>query len=131
MLTNVYPQIAAISKKSASEFQDEFNKTIRELSGKKITDQKIEISGDSFSAVIIYQEVEHIRDSIADEFHDEGIYYLCKHCPHLDDPKDKRIKYCTCKYSETGRTHKQHEACELFYKQVKLGKIIPLDDYER
>ena len=131
MLTNEYPQIVAISKKSASEFQDEFNAAIKALSGKNITDKKIEISGDVFSAVITYEVVEHIKNCVADDFHEEGIYYLCKHCPYLDDPHDKRIKYCTCKYSETGRTHKQHEACELFYKQVKLGKIVPLDDFER
>ena len=131
MRTSVYPQIVAISKKTAGEFQEEFNSSIRALSDKKITDKKIEISGDVFSAVIIYEEVEHISDSVADEFHAEGIYYLCKHCPYMDDPADKRIKYCTCKYSDTGRTHKQHEACELFYRHVKLGKIVPLEDFMR
>ena len=131
MQVNIYPQIAAISAKSADEFQDKFNAKMRELAGKKITDRVVEIKGDTFSAVIMYEEKEQIMDCVADEFHAEGIYYLCKHCPHLDDPEDRRIKYCTCKYSDTGRTHKQHEACELFYKQLKLGKIVPLDDFMR
>jgi len=126
-----YPQIAVISGDDPKEFQDRFNAAVKELSGNKITGQKIEITGNSFAAVITYEVTEHIVDSVADEFHLEGIRYLCKHCPHLEDPMDKRIKYCSCKYSDTGKAHKEHEACELFYRQLKLGKITPLEDYER
>ena len=125
------PQISVIEKETAKEFQDEFNARIRELSSYKITGRDIDISGDSYKAVIVYEMTEHIIDSVADEFHAEGIRYLCKHCPHMEDPKDRRVKYCICKYSETGMAHKDHEACEIFYRDLKLGKIQPLEDYER
>ena len=131
MLTESYPQISVIQAESAEDFESMFNDKIKELSGHKITDQSIDISGKSYKAVITYLVTEHIVNSVADEFHAEGIRYLCKHCPHLEDPKDRRVKYCTCKYSETGMAHKDHEACELFYKQLKLGKLEPLDDYMR
>ena len=131
MLTESYPQISVIYADNAEDFQEMFNDKIKELSGHKITDKSIDISGDSYKAVITYLVTEHIVNSVADEFHAEGIRYLCKHCPHLEDPKDRRVKYCTCKYSETGMAHKDHEACELFYKQLKLGKLEPLDDYMR
>ena len=131
MRSESYPQISVIQAETAEDFQEMFNDKIKELSAHKITGQNIDISGKSFKAVITYEVTEHIMDSVADEFHAEGIRYLCKHCPHLDDPHDRRIKYCFCRYSDTGRAHKEHEACEIFYRQLKLGKISPLEDYER
>ena len=125
------PQISVIQAETAEDFESMFNDKIMELSSFKITGQNIDISGKSYKAVITYEISEHIIDSVADEFHAEGIRYLCKHCPHLEDPKDRRVKYCICKYSETGMAHKDHEACEIFYRELKLGKISPLEDYER
>ena len=131
MRNETYPQIVAISATTAEEFEERFNEKVKSLAGLKIVGRDIDITGNSFSAVITYEVTEHIIDSVADEFHLEGIRYLCRHCPHLDDPKDRRVKYCTCKYSETGTAHKEHEACEIFYRQLKLGKITPIDDYQR
>jgi len=131
MRSESYPQIAVVRKGSAAEFQEAFNSKILELADYKITGQKIEISGNVFTAVITYEVTRHIVDSVSDEFHAQGIRYLCKHCPHLEDPKDRRVKYCICRYSETGMAHKDHEACEVFYRELKLGKIEPLEDYER
>jgi len=107
-----------------------FNSKIDELATFNPTHQ-ITDNGEVISAIITYQEKHHIVDSVADEFHFEGIRYLCKHCPYLDDPHDRRVKYCTCKYAELGMTHKNHEACEIFYRQVKAGTVTPLADFER
>lgn len=123
-------KVAIIRSCEPKEFEDMFNAKMDELAmydpNPQITD-----TGDVISAIITYSETYHIVDSIADEFHFEGIRYLCKHCPYLDDPRDKRIKYCKCKYSELGMTHKDHEACEYFYRQLKVGTVTPLEDYER
>ena len=87
--------------------------------------------GKGFCAIISYKETIEIMDKVADEYHAEGIYYLCKHCPYLDDPHDKRVKRCACKYSSSGVAYKDSEACEIFYKALKRGDITPLPDYAR
>ena len=124
-------RIAAVHSDSAADFEKQFNARIDELEGFKIVDRKIEIGGGSFDAVLVYEETHRVADSVKDEYHFEGIRYLCKHCPYLDDPKDKRVKYCKCKYAELGMTHKDTEACEMFYRHLKAGRITPLEDYER
>lgn len=123
-------KVAVIRSADTKEFEALFNAKMDELVLNN-PDPKITDTGSIISAIITYQETHHIVDSVADEFHFEGIRYLCKHCPYLDDPKDRRIKYCKCVYAELGMTHKSHEACEYFYRQLKAGNVTPLEDYER
>ena len=123
-------KVAVIRSSDTKEFEDLFNSKMEELALNR-PDTKIVDTGKIISAIITYEETHHIVDSVADEFHFEGIRYLCKHCPFLDDPHDRRIKRCTCKYAELGMTHKDHEACEYFYRQLKAGNITPLENYER
>lgn len=123
-------KVAVVRSRDPKEFEILFNAKIDELAMFDPTHQ-ITDTGDVISAIITYQETHHIVDSIADEFHFEGIRYLCKHCPYLEDPHDRRVKWCTCKYNELGMTHKQHEACEYFYRQLKAGNVTPLEEYER
>ena len=123
-------KVAIVRSTDPDEFANLFNSKMDELATNEPTHQIFD-NGDILSAVITYEETYHIVDSVADEFHYEGIHYLCKHCPFLDDPHDKRIKRCTCKYAELGMTHKDHEACEYFYRQLKAGNVAPLEDYER
>ena len=107
MRREAFSQIKVIQTESASDFQEQINSSMRELADK---------------------QPEY---KLADEYHAEGIYYLCKHCPYLDDPHDKRVKRCTCKYSNSGVAYKDSEACEIFYKALKRGDITPLPDYAR
>ena len=130
MKTEHITKVAIVRSRDPVQFEKDFNAKMDELARYSPAHQIMD-NGDILSAVITYQETHHFVDSVADEFHAEGIRYLCKHCPHLDDPHDRRIKRCTCRYSEYGITHKEHEACELFYKQLKLGQLTPLEDYER
>ena len=123
-------KVAVVRSHDPMEFEKLFNERIDALADSNPTYQ-IKDTGDILSAVITYEEVYSLVDSIADEFHFEGVRYLCKHCPHLEDPKDRRIKYCKCKYAELGMTHKNHEACEFFYRQLKAGLVDPLEEYER
>lgn len=123
-------KVAVVRSSDPREFEAMFNAKIDELADFNPSSQ-ITDTGDIISAIITYQETHHIVDSIADEFHFEGIRYLCKHCPFLEDPHDKRVKWCKCKYNELGLTHKSHEACEYFYRQLKAGNVTPLEEYER
>lgn len=109
------------------EFREQFDAAMEELRDK---DPQVEMDlSRCFRAVIIYKETETIQDgTVADEFHAEGLRFLCMHCPHYEDPGNKRVKHVACKYSELGRTHLEHEACEIFYKQVKNGTVQPKED---
>ena len=129
MKVNEYPQIAVICEDDAKAFEKAFNAKMVELA--ESNPQFKFIQKDAFVAIISYTQKEHIMDCVADEFHAEGIRYLCKNCPHLEDPHDRRVMRCGCKYAELGTTHKMHEACEVFYKALKNGTITPLEDYER
>lgn len=136
MRTESYSQISVVRADDPIDFQDAYNDRIRSLSQnhKIINDgsDKIRIREDgSCLAVITYEEVSHIADCVADEFHAEGIRYLCRNCPYLDDPADKRKKRCTCRYADYGVTHKDHEACEVFYRDLKAGRVKPIEDYMR
>lgn len=129
MRREAFSQVKVIQTESASDFQEQINSSMRELADKQPEYKLIE--GKGFCAIISYQETIEIIDKVADEYHAEGIYYLCKHCPYLDDPHDKRVKRCTCKYSSSGVAYKDSEACEVFYKALKRGDITPLPDYAR
>lgn len=129
MRSEDFSQIKVIQTESASEFEERINSSMRELAVKRPECKLIE--GKGFCAIITYTEHIQIIETVADEYHAEGIYFSCKNCPYLDDPHDKRIKNCTCKYSNTGYTHKDSDACEVFYRALKRGDIKPLDEYMR
>ena len=130
MRVDEYQQIVAIRSEYADKFQNEVNKQMKELAEHNPA-LEIKMLDGSFKAIITYTMKEYTMDCVADEFHAEGIRYLCKNCPHLEDPHDKRVMRCGCRYAELGTTHKLHEACEVFYKALKNGTITPLEDYER
>lgn len=130
MKTEQINQIIVLSSESPKEFQDSYNKTMLELDVQP-DDVTLDISDGRFSAIISYHYTKRSMDCIADEFHVEGIYYHCRDCPHLEDPHDKRVKWCNCAYARLGTTHKNHEACEFFYKQLKIGAITPRKDWEK
>lgn len=127
------PQIEVIQESDPSEFKKQFNELMKTLKSAEDLDFKL-YSDSSFSdyrAIVTYYVSVSEMNTVADEYHAEGLRYLCRNCPHLEDPKDKRIKYCKCKYAELGMTHKDMEACEVFYRELKLGLIEPLEDYMR
>ena len=131
MQHKAYQQIAVVQT-DTSTFEETFNNRIREItSNHKITSTAILVVDNQLNGIIVYECEEKHAESVADEFYLEGIHYLCKNCPYLEDPKDKRRKRCVCKYSEYGTTRKDQEACELFYKELKSGRIVPVEDYMR
>ena len=124
------PQIEVIQSEDPIEFKKQFNDLMKTMT--EVGDIDIKLYSDTtYRAIISYTIIAREFDSVADEFHAEGLRYLCRNCPHLEDPEDKRIKHCKCKYAELGRTHKDHEACELFYRELKTGRIEPIEDYMR
>lgn len=80
-----------------------------------------------FMAVFVYEETVFPEDerTIVDDFHDQGIRYVCEQCPHLQMDGDKRKKWFPCKFAEYGTSSVDREACEYFYKMLQQGKIVP------
>ena len=124
MLVKSFRQIKVIKAADPTDFQKQFNEAMEKLHE---NDPEVEfVHEQGFCAYITYTKTTHEWDCVADEFHAEGIHYLCRNCPHHDPVDDKRKKYVWCKYSDYGHTHLDHEACEMFYKQVKQNEIKPL-----
>lgn len=121
------PEYRIIHEETASDFQRELNKAVKELAE---FNPKVKFNDTlGFCAYIEYQPKEIVKpESVRDEFMLEGIYYHCRNCPYLELPQDRRVKWGKCKYSTTGRAHKDTEACELFYKWVQQNAIDVVED---
>lgn len=123
MKQSLTEQIAVIASDDPITFEEQVNEKMALLSNDEPS-LSIDISN-GFRAVIRYTVTETAVESIADEFHLEGIRHICRECPLHHMEKDKRIKYVTCDYADLGQTHLDHECCEYFYKQLKLGRVVP------
>lgn len=125
MLTKKVEKIKVIQTEDPTEFQEQYNSIMETLHGTEYHVELKDMAG-THCAYVFYEEVQHEYDRVSDEFHAEGIRYLCAQCPHHDPVTDGRKKHVWCKYADCGMTHLQHEACELFYKQLKQGEVKPL-----
>ena len=108
--------IAAIAADDPKEFERQFNEQMTLLSDNN-PQVTLDISN-GFKAVIQYEVEESHVETVKDEFHLEGIRLH-------DIETDSRRKWVTCRYSENGETHLDHECCNYFYKQLKLGQVRP------
>lgn len=114
-----HKRVKVIHVKDAYAFETQINKVLEEY-------PKAEIRfNDSlgFCAYIIYEYDEAIPEDVADQFHQVGVYYKCRNCPHMEPPQDGRFKWCGCDISPWGRTRMDSEACEYFYKALLTGEI--------
>ena len=123
MKRNIKHLIAAIAADDPKEFQEQFNEQMTLLSDNN-PQVTLDISN-GFRAVIQYEVEEQAVETVKDEFHLEGIRHICRECPFHDIETDSRRKWVTCRYSESGETHLDHECCNYFYKQLKLGQVRP------
>lgn len=124
------PKIKIIQSKSGKVFEDTFNQSMCDLfdAGYEDPEYRIDHGSGEFTAIVIFSETREIFDSIADEYHAEGIFYYCEDCPYMEDPHDKRIKWCKCKIASLGTTHRSNKACEFFYKELRAGRIEPVEE---
>lgn len=106
---------------------DVFEQKLAELLSKKQKNEPIiKYDNGYFIAVVTYEEIIiPEEDTVAEEFHQQGIRYVCSQCPHLQMDGDKRRKYHPCKYAEYGTAREDQECCEYFYKLLKQGNIVP------
>lgn len=120
-----FPRIAVIESESATQFEKSFNEKMDELSEQSGVSYRILERPDKYCAIISYEVTVKVVENAKDEFNLEGVYYLCRHCPYLVDPHDKRIKHCDCEHpsNRIRSTHKDYDACNVLYEGLKNGTL--------
>lgn len=119
MKTITRRQIKAIHEQTAEAFEAEVNKVLADHP-EAVINYNMSLG---FCAFIEIENELDKPETMADRFHLEGIYYHCRNCPHLEDPHDKRRKWCACDIAPYGKTYRDGEACEWFYKSLASGAI--------
>ena len=127
MLTKTLKKIKVIQTDDRQLFETLFNRATEELSEKGTEfETDIQPFTGTHCAYILYTEIKREFNLVSDEFHEQGIHYLCGQCSLHDPQEDGRQKRVYCKYADCGMTDVRHEVCEMFYKKVKQGEIKPL-----
>lgn len=119
-------KIEVIQTENPDTFQDRFNEAMEKLAEFEPVIEFQHFNGREHCVYITYEEIKREFDRVSDEFHAEGIHYLCDQCPLHDPAEDGRQKYVYCKYADCGMTNLKREACEVFYKMIKQNEITPI-----
>lgn len=129
MQTKSLKKLAAVTGATAEEFQTAFNAKMVELAAQGVEDPEVIFNPRQGHCCYItwHEQVQEI-EGVADEFHLEGLRFLCGNCPLHEPVTDGRRKTTGCRYAELGVVHLEHEACELFYKMLKQGTLTPAGD---
>ena len=122
-----YDQIVVVSSASPTEFQNQFNFQMEKHAADNPRVEFVHREG-LFCAYILFQHEIRVPETVEDEFALEGIRYRCKDCPLRDPETDRRRKWVPCKYATTGQTHLTSCACEVFYRSLKRGEIVPVEE---
>lgn len=111
-------KVKTVQAKSANAFDRKFNEASEGL-------EDYEIVWDTAPMCVhfLYEEVTKIAESTKEEYEEIlGEHYYCKDCPYAKKGKDKRNGIQGC--SKNVSVAKDFTpACELFYKELALGKI--------
>lgn len=125
MLRKKLEKVKVIQTRDPDLFEEQYNKAMEDLEEFEPRAEIQPFSGEH-CVYIYYHQVEELFNLVSDEFHAEGIHYLCNQCPYHDPAEDGRQKYVYCKYADSGMTDLRREACEMFYKQVKQNEVKPV-----
>lgn len=112
-------RVKVIHESTADRFEIQINKMLERFPRAEIRFNDTL----GFCCYITYEYEEEIPEDVTDQFHQQGIYYHCRNCPHMEPPQDGRFKWCSCDISPWGKTRMDSEACEYFYKSLLTGAI--------
>lgn len=119
MRTRTQDHMVAIEAKTAKDFQERMEEAFAKLSG-----QDLDITynlNQGHCAYIHYCEEVQEPETLADEYHLQGIYLTCADCPELEKTDDKRRRYFNCKVRTMVRP--MDGACERLYRMVEKGDV--------
>lgn len=130
MKKRMYLQIRVVTNMDPEQFQNEFNAAQVELASKR-PQSTFSIDGETFKAVIQYEEVKYIPETAKDHAQLDEISITCAECPYFERDKNKDgsprmiSKHGSCHLMECTRL--DSDACEWFYKRVLAGKDNPIE----
>lgn len=130
MKRNNFKQYRLIEAGSINDLETKVNDAIRGLQDYNPVVVFSDFAS-GFFARIEYEECEEIVETIADEFHLQGLRYVCSQCPLHDEIEDRRRVMVGCDYAEFGETNLKHECCEMFYRELKAGRLKPVEQPPR
>lgn len=122
-----YDQIVVVSSTSPVEFQNQFNSEMEKHAAQSPRVEFVHREG-IFCAYILFEYEVRVPETVADEYALEGIYYHCKDCPLHEPETDGRRRSYECRYSDLTRTGMDHPACEVFFRKLKRGEIMPVGE---
>ena len=117
-------QFAIVRGDTASDFEEQLNARIRELS-----DCHPEVRFDGLTAYISYKVTQLTPETQAELNELNGIDYRCSDCPMFDEIRnengeiDRRYKYGNCEMAERGRTYKDDHACDYLFELIRSGRV--------
>ena len=117
-------QFAIVRGDTASDFEEQLNARIRELS-----DYRPEVKFDGLTAYISYTITHRVPETEADLAQLKGIDFRCVDCPMFDKIRndageiDRRYKYGNCEMAERGRTYKDTAACDYLFELIRSGRV--------
>lgn len=126
MITKQFKKIKVIQTDDPDEFERRFNETSEELAENEFETEIQSFNGVVHCAYFFITETKKEINLVSDEFHEQGIHYLCGQCSLHDPVDDGRKKRVYCPFADCGITDLRHEACEMFYKKIKQNEIKPL-----
>ena len=117
-------QFAIVRGNTASDFEEQLNARIRELS-----EYHPEVKFDGLTAYISYKVTQYTPETQAEANQLKGIDFHCNDCPMFDEIRnengevDHRYKYGNCEIAERGRTYKDATACDYLFELIRSGRV--------
>lgn len=115
-------RVEIVSGISASDFQENLNKTLQRFDTQGIKYDMQLSPQTGFVAYIVYENVMQIAETIKDEFEMRGEKHACIECPYYTRPIDGRVKYTRCRNGK-GICRKDSDCCNDFYEKLLNGEI--------
>lgn len=106
-------QFRCIETATAGEFQNEIQKIYDEHPNAVVTFHQVAPK----LAYVEWTETVRIKETLEDEFQEQGVQLYCSDCPFYEYPTDMRRKWTRC--SRTGLPVKElQRACEVCYQSA-------------
>lgn len=128
-----YQQFEIVVDSNPTAFRDKLNATLISLAKKRPV-TKTDISGDTFKAIIEYEEIEYIPETAEDELEARGLCFVCSQCPRFepslnnDGTVRRSSKHGSCFLNR--HQSKDARVCEWFAAEYLKGNINPIEEVE-
>lgn len=127
MTYSAYEQFAIVREDSAALLTERLNEQVYAL--RQYRPVVTFSDADPLCAYIKYAKKVAIPETLADEYEEQGIRFICAQCPFFrpalrdNGEADRRCKWGYCDHTEFGKTYKTSAACDKLYELIKEGDV--------